>query len=125
MRFPRFRCSIRSLLIALAVATSLAVAGREVRRWVVVRADCLRQVDNYRTLLGECERSLGEAEAGLADPEEQALLAKLPDDQRAGWTAMVDQLRRSREVHTVAIDRWQHLADHPWEPKPADLYRVD
>jgi hypothetical protein len=125
MRLTAFRFSSRSFMITLAVAAVLAASGGQALRWVRLRADYLQQVENYRFVLGETEKSLSEAEADLADPDEQALLAKLPEDQRAAWIAMVDQLRRSREVYTVAIPRWQRLADHPWEPRPADLYRVD
>ena len=125
MRLPPIRFSIRSFLVGLAVATVLAAGGVQARRWVRLRPDYLRQVESYRLRLGEAERSLDEYEAGAADPEDQALLAKLPENERAAWVAEGDQIRRSREVYAEAIPRWQRLADHPWEPRPADLYRVD
>jgi hypothetical protein len=125
MRLPAFRFSIRSSMIALAVAAVLTSGGMKALGWIRLRADYLQQVENYRFVLGETEEHLAEAQACLADPDEQALLAELPDDQRAAWIVTVDQLRRSREVYAAAIPRWQRLADHPWEPTPADLYRVD
>ncbi|MDG3005302.1 hypothetical protein [Paludisphaera mucosa] len=125
MRLTAFRFSIRSFMVALAVATGVATCGVQALRWARLRADCLQQVDNYRIMLGETEKSLSEAEASLDDRDEQALPAKPPDDPRAAWLAIMDQLRRSREVYRLAISRWQHLADHPWEARPADLYRIE
>lgn len=125
MRLPAFRFSIRSFMIALAVAAVLAVGGAHARHWVRLRADYIQQVVYHRQMLEEAERSLSEVEAGLADPDDQAMLAKLPDDQRAIWIAMPDQIRRERAALAAAIPRWQRLADHPWEPRSADLHRVD
>ena len=125
MRFHPFRFSIRCSMITLAVATILAAGSSQALKWVRLRADYLQQVENYRLLLGDAEKSLAEAEASFADPDEQAFAARLSGDQRASFTALVDDILRSRVVLAAAIPRWQRLADHPWESVPADLYRLD
>lgn len=124
MRLTRFRFSIRGFMVALALATVLTAGGVQALRWGRLRADYLQQVAYHRGMLEDAEELLAEAEAVSTDPDEQALLARLPEE-RAKWDSLVDQNRRRIQLLTAAVRRWQRLADRPWEPRPADLYRVD
>jgi hypothetical protein len=113
MRFPRFRFTIRSFMIAIAAITFLVVGGIQARKWLELREVCLEIAGDHARLESEQRQKLADA-------------AKARSEGFKGWgerraeadtiVPMIEDLARARlDFHARMRIKWEQAARRPWQ----------